>query len=198
MDFIVNTNNYDKLVKRHERMLKDYEISIFILENIKLLKKKDGTDFKDIKKTFDIEDLKSQLEKKYNCKMGCGSCVYLIETEFDFEIHFSINNFSSTVYVKKKVYADDLSQEEREKNAYRIRKDSSITRAYYNIDTVDEIKKYINIQLNDYKKFAEDERKIISNLPKLKKLTQKYLDELEKSGAGFGLYRDDVASLIGY
>lgn len=193
----LNENKYNELLLQHEKYMKNYEVQLFILENLKLLKKKDGTDFQNIKKAFDIESLKSLIEKEYKCKMGCGSWLYLTETEYHYEINYSIDyskGIKGIAYITKKVYADDLTEEVRKLKAHKIRKDDSWTRAYYNNDTTEEIQEYINKHINHIKEYIAKEKKAIACLPKIKAITEKYIKEFNDKISCEGLY--DITSII--
>lgn len=194
----LNENKYNELLLQHERYIKNYEVQLFILENLKLLKKKDGTDYQNIKKAFDIESLKPLINKQFNCKIGCGSYLYLAETEFDYEINYSIDyskGIKGIAYIKKKVYADDLTEEVRKSKAHKIRKDDSWTRAYYNNDTTEEIQEYINKNINLIKECITREKNVIATLPAIKTITEKYIKEFNDK-ISCKVYCDDIRNLI--
>ena len=167
----LDERKYEELLLQHERYIKNYEVQLFILENLKLLKKKDGTDYQNIKKAFDIESLKPLINKQFNCKIGYGSSLYLAETEFDYEINYSIDyskGIKGIAYIKKKVYADDLTEEVRKLKAHKIKKDDSWSRAYYNNDTTEEIQEYINKNINLIKEYITREKRLLQLYQQLK------------------------------
>lgn len=138
-----NKEEFNKLTNQLNNYILSNDIKIFILDNLKLLTKKNGDDFQDIKKAFDIESLKTILAQKYNCIWGNGSYILLSVSDYDFEIKFNIKNIKDTLYIKRRFYIDELKQEEREKISKDRILGGGILREYYYISSNKELKEAI-------------------------------------------------------
>lgn len=201
--FTINESNAKQLKEKRNQYLFNYQTQLEILENLKLLKKKDGTDFANPQKMFDIETLKKHFSKK-GYKMGCGSCLYLVESDYDYQIKYSLNNQQGTLYIKKRVYVDELTQEERKQKEHKTIKECSWTRAYYNNTTTEEIRTVIESLKVSIKTHIEAEKLAIKQIDKLIKITAKYIEQVNQATQNqfrltkSSFYRDEIASLIGY
>ena len=188
--------DYNNLIKHTKNNLKNYEIQLEILNNITFLKKKDGGDFQNIKKSFDIETLEKYLKSKY----GYVS-LYLSESDYDYSICFTVDNLRGTVYITKRVYVDDISKETAEAKSYKIQ--TTFTRQYYNNDTVDELKEVVEKQKQFISRYIEREKIAISQLDTLKEIANNFIKEcnerLKNEYADFeklSFYGSDIKELF--
>ena len=201
----VNYTKFEELKNKRTTNAEIYKIELEILNNLNLLKKKDGSNYQNPLKMFDIETIKKHFEKK-GFKMGSGSCVYLTEDEYNYKINFSLNSISSTLYLKKRVYIDELTKEEQEKiTQEKIILGGGWVRKYYNLSTVEEMQKEIEERKEVIKKWLDAENVSIKQLKKVLSLTEKYIKDVNeatknpfKNYKETSFYKSEIASLIDY
>lgn len=201
MKFNFKKYELENLINTYNKYIFSYEIQLYILNNIKLLTKKDGTAYTNFIKTFDVEALKPQLEKKYNCKMGAGSCVYIVETDYNYEIHFNINNncacSDSILYITKRFYMDELSKEKADTIPSDRIYGGGFIRKYYNIYSIEELESVINTQKENIKNIINKYKLKIKNLKPLKNYINKFIENLNKLQTGDAdYYWDEISKLI--
>ena len=113
-----NQNEFMNLKKRVEKNYKTYALSLEILNNLVLLKKKDGSDFKDLKKCFDIEGLKAHFSSRD------VQWLYLENSKdvfnYNYTIQFKIDGVPGILSFDKTIREYDMTAEEKAKNADRI------------------------------------------------------------------------------
>lgn len=165
-------NNYEfmNLKKRVENNYSVYALSLEILNNLVLLKKKDGSDFKDLKKCFDIEGLKAHfINRKFQW-------LYLNDTESCWSICFKIDDLEGVISFDKTIREDDMTAEEKAKNADRIIRGTWRV-PYMVLNSTDEIKAQIEKKKAQYALYIQREGVALSQLDDLKKITINYINK---------------------
>ena len=176
MNYYFNENKFNELEKSRKNNLFTYQIKKYMLLNLNLLTKKDGSDFANITKCFDIENLKTLLSKKYNV-----SYLYLTVSDYNFEINYGIDNLQGVLYIRRRVYFDEIkSQEEKQKKEYK-KHGGGWLREYYNNNTTEEIRDEILSLIEQMDIYIKREQQTIKQLPTLKRETQKYIKSLNEN-----------------
>jgi hypothetical protein len=184
-----NNNEFENLKKGIEKNYSVYMLSLEILNNLVLLKKKDGSDFKDLKKCFDIEGLKAHFSNKK------VQWLYLNNEETYWSIHFKIDGFESSVAFDKEIREDEMTPEEKEKNADRIIRGTWRV-PYMLINSADEIKAQIEKKKDLYIKYIQRERIAYSQLDDLKKITIDYINKYNETCSKTSFYYSDIQKLF--
>ena len=193
-NMLLDEAKYEKLKNKIEKHLLSYGYELEALKNLKLLSKKDGSPYKNPLLMFDIESLKKYFSKKYGFKFGCGSSLYLTESEFDYKINMSFSGIDTTLYLKKRVYLDECDEKTKKEKLYKSYIFNSYPRDYYNNDTPIELKEVIKKTEKNISEFANKEKQKLKALIKLKKDTISYLSKIDDDL----FYRSEIASLIDY
>lgn len=195
MTLRLNDTKKKNLTNNIQNNINSYKYQILILENLKLLTKKDGTDFQNINKCFDIESLKQFLENNgYSVQW-----LYLNVTDYDFQIEFKINDTRSTAYITRRIYTDEITNEQlKEIDSSRILGGGWIRQRYY-LNSTKEIQNKIQETITKLNGFLEREQQKLANTTKLFKVVEKFtkdINELMENGSEF--YLSEIQDLIGY
>lgn len=195
MTLRLNDTKKENLKNNIQNNINSYKYQILILENLKLLTKKDGTDFQNINKCFDIESLKQFLENKgYSVQW-----LYLNITDYDYQIEFKINDTRSTAYIKRRIYTDEITNEQlKEIDPSRVLGGGWLRKHYY-LNSTKEIKNIIQETITKLNGFLEREQQKLSKTTKLFKIVEKFtkdINELMENGSEF--YLSEIQDLIGY
>ncbi len=195
MTLRLNDTKKENLTNNIQNNINSYKYQILILENLKLLTKKDGSDFQNINKCFDIESLKQFLENKgYSVQW-----LYLHVSDYDFEIHFKINGTDATAYIKRRIYTDEITQDQlKEIDSSRVLGGGWIRKHYY-LNSTKEIENKIQETITKLNGYLEREQQKLANTTKLFKVVAKFtkdINELMENGSEF--YLSEIQDLIGY
>ena len=171
-------NNYkiEEVKKQIEKTINSYKLQLDIINNLKLLSKKDGSSFKDVKKCFDIESLK----KHYNIKNNGITWLYLEAGEYDIKINIKYNNIDTILYLPYRVYLDELKKDEADQVEPDRICGGGIYREYFYLYKIDEIKKLLNKKKNELEYFLNFELLRLKNFNKLIKKCNSFIESLNK------------------
>jgi len=171
-------NNYEveEVKKGIEKTISNYKLQLDIINNLKLLSKKDGSSFKDVKKCFDIESLK----KHYNTKNDGISWLYLEAGEYDITINIKYNNIDTCLYLPYRVYLDELKENEKELIESDRICGGGFIREYFYLYKIDEIKKLLNKKKSELEYFLNFELLRLKNFNKLIKKCNSFIESLNK------------------
>ena len=196
MSYHFNNNKFEELTKNINKNINIYKLNIEILEHLQFLKKKDGSDFKDLKKAFNIEGLKDYFKNQGKYK---EVYIYLESGEEDYTIKWKIGNFESFISIDYKIYLRRLSKEEKEeamktKDIIKVTPCYSSDKEYYYyylLNTTEEIQEALSVLIKRYEKFLKRELQAMDQLPVLKEITLNFIKECnEKLKNDFDDYRD--------